>query len=107
MKRCLVSIIAFLLIVAFSSACEIFAQETYDFEGTIQVKVGKKKIKEDVNGTVDVTMTEEGGFIKKKNSKSSHDDTGGGTFESATFGFEFSAEMIQNAAIPWMRNLLR
>ena len=94
MKKCLVSIIAFLLVVAFSSAYEVFAQETYDFDGIIQVKVGKKKLKEEVNGTVDITMTEEEEeFIKKGNLKSSHDDSGGGsTFESATFDFEFGAD---------------
>lgn len=92
MKKCLISIFAFLFVAAFISTYQALAQETYDFSGTIQVKVGKKKIKEDVNGTVDGTMTEEGGFIKKKNSKSSHDDTGGSTFESATFSFEFGAD---------------
>ena len=95
MKKCLVSIIAFLLVVAFSSAYEVFAQETYDFNGTIQVKVGKKKLKEEVNGTVDITMSEEEEeeFVKKGNTKSSHDDSGGGSaFESATFNFEFGTE---------------
>ena len=38
-------------------------------------------------------MTEEEEFIKKGNTKSSHDDSGGGsTFESATFNFEFGAD---------------
>ena len=92
MKKCLVSIIAFLLVVAFSSAYEVFAQETYDFNGTIQVKVGKKKIKEEVYGTVDVLMSEEE-FVKKGNIKLSCDDSvGGSTFEEATFNFEFGAD---------------
>ena len=93
MKKCLIGIFVFLFVVAFSSAYQAFAQETYDFDGTIQVKVGKKKLKEDVSGTVDITMTEEEEFIKKGNTKSSHDDSGGGsTFESATFNFEFGTE---------------
>ena len=93
MKKCLIGIFVFLFVVAFSSAYQAFAQETYDFNGTIQVKVGKKKLKEDVSGTVDITMTEEEEFIKKGNTKSSHDDSGGGsTFESATFNFEFGTE---------------
>jgi len=94
MKKCLVSIIAFLLVVAFSSAYEVFAQETYDFNGTIQVKVGKKKLKEEVNGTVDITMSEEEEeeFVKKGNIKLSHDSGGGSTFEEATFYFEFGAD---------------
>ena len=94
MKKCLVSIIAFLLVVAFSSAYEVFAQETYDFNGTIQVKVGKKKLKEEVNGTVDITMTEEEEeeFVKKGNIKLSHDSGGDSTFEEATFYFEFGAD---------------
>ena len=61
MKKCLIGIFVFLFVVAFSSAYQAFAQETYDFNGTIQVKVGKKKLKEDVSGTVDITMTEEEG----------------------------------------------
>ena len=93
MKKCLIGIFVFLFVVAFSSAYQAFAQETYDFNGTIQVKVGKKKLKEDVSGTVDITMTEEEEFIKKGNTKSSHDDSGGGSaFESATFNFEFGTE---------------
>ncbi|HHT9111817.1 MAG: hypothetical protein HZA47_09155 [Planctomycetes bacterium] len=93
MKKYLIGVFIFLFVAAFSSAYEVFAQETYDFDGTIQVKVGKKKLKEDVSGTVDITMTEEEEFIKKGNAKSSHDDSGGGSaFESATFNFEFGTE---------------
>lgn len=95
MKKYLIGIFIFLFVAAFSSAYEVFAQETYDFDGTIQVKVGKKKLKEDVSGTVDITMTEEEEeeFVKKGNTKSSHDDSGGGSaFESATFNFEFGTE---------------
>ena len=82
----------FLFVIAFSSACQVFTQETYNFNGSIQVKVGKKKIKEEVNGTVDIIMSEEEEFIKKGNAKSSHDDYGGSTFESATFSFDFGAD---------------
>lgn len=94
MKKYLIGIFIFLFVAAFSSAYEVFAQETYDFDGSIQVKVGKKKLKEDVYGTVDITMTEEGEeeFIKKGNTKSSHEDSGGGsTFEEATLSFEFGS----------------
>ena len=42
MKKCLIGIFVFLFVVAFSSAYQAFAQETYDFDGTIQVKVGKR-----------------------------------------------------------------
>lgn len=94
MKKYLIGVFIFLFVAAFSSAYEVFAQETYDFDGTIQVKVGKKKLKEDVYGTLDITMTEEEEeFVKKGNTKSSHDDSGGGSaFESATFNFEFGTE---------------
>ncbi len=93
MKKYFIGIFIFLFVVAFSSAYELFAQETYDFDGIMQVKVGKKKIKEEVNGTVDITMTEEEEFVKKGNSKSGHEDSSGGsTFESATFDFEFGAD---------------
>ncbi len=93
MKKYLIGVFIFLFVASFSSAYEVFAQETYDFDGTIQVKVGKKKLKEGVSGTVDITMSEEEEFIKKGNTKSSHDDSGGGsTFESATFNFEFGTE---------------
>mgnify|MGYP001612724609 FL=1 len=37
-------------------------------------------------------MSEEEEFIKKGNAKSSHDDYGGSTFESATFSFDFGAD---------------
>jgi len=81
-------------VIAFSSAYQVFAQETYDFDGAIQVKVGKKKIKEEVYGTVDVTISEEEEeFVKKGNDKSSHGGSGGGgTFEEATFSFEFGTD---------------
>ena len=105
MKKYLIGVFIFLFVAAFSSAYDVFAQETYDFDGTIQVKVGKKKIKEDVYGTVDITMTEEEEeeFVKKGNTKSSHDDSGGGSaFESATFNFEFGTE-DKNVAMPWMK----
>ena len=94
MKKYQIGVFIFLFVVAFSSAYEVFAQETYDFDGTIQVKVGKKKLKEEVNGTVDITMTEEEEFIKTGNSKLSHDDSddSGSTFERATFNFEFGAD---------------
>ena len=96
MKKCLMGIFVFLFVIAFSSAYKAFAQETYDFSGTILVKVGKKKIKEEVSGTVDVFISEEEDdedFVKKGNSKSSHDDYDDeGTFESATFNFEFGAD---------------
>jgi len=95
MKKYLIGVFIFLFVAAFSSAYEVFAQETYDFDGSIQVKVGKKKLKEDVYGTVDITMTEEGEeeFIKKGNTKSSHEDSGGGsTFEEATLSFEFGTD---------------
>ena len=51
-------------------------------------------IKEEVNGTVDVTMNEvEEEFVKKENPKASRDDSdGGSTFEEATFSFEFGAD---------------
>ena len=92
MKKYVIGVFIFLFVVAFSSAYEVFAQETYDFNGTIQVKVGKKKIKEEVYGTVDVLMSEEE-FVKKGNIKLSCDDSGGGsTFEEATFNFEFGAD---------------
>ena len=92
MKKYFVSVFIFLFVAALSSAHQVFAQETYDFNGSIQVKVGKKKIKEEVNGTVDIIMSEEEEFIKKGNAKSSHDDYGGSTFESATFSFDFGAD---------------
>ena len=96
MKKYLIGVFIFLFVAAFSSAYEVFAQETYDFDGTIQIKVGKKKLKEEVYGTVDITMSEEEEeeFIKKGNAKLSHDDSddSGSTFESATFYFEFGAE---------------
>lgn len=94
MKKYFVGVFIFLFVAALSSTHQAFAQETYDFEGVIQVKVGKKKIKEEVNGTADVTMSEgEEEFIKKENAKSSHEDSGGGsTFEEATFSFEFGAD---------------
>jgi len=92
MKKYFVGVFIFLFVAALSSAHQVFAQETYDFNGSIQVKVGKKKIKEEVNGTVDIIMSEEEEFIKKGNAKSSHDDYGGSTFESATFNFEFGAD---------------
>src|SRR3989339_1765166 len=94
MKKYLIGVFIFLFVAAFSSAYEVFAQETYDFNGTIQVKVGKKKLKEEVNGTVDITMTEEEEeeFVKKGNIKLSHDSGGGSTFEEATFYFEFGAD---------------
>lgn len=92
MKKYFVGVFIFLFVAAWSSAHQVFAQETYDFNGSIQVKVGKKKIKEEVNGTVDIIMSEEEEFIKKGNAKSRHDDYGGSTFESATFNFEFDAD---------------
>ena len=94
MKKYLIGVFIFLFVAAFSSAYEVFAQETYDFNGTIQVKVGKKKLKEEVNGTVDITMTEEEEeeFVKKGNIKLSHDSGGDSTFEEATFYFEFGAD---------------
>ena len=95
MKKYLVGVFIFLFVAAFSSAYEVFAQETYDFNGTIQIKVGKKKLKEEVYGTVDITMSEEEEeeFIKKGNAELSHDDSGSGsTFESATFDFEFGTD---------------
>ncbi len=96
MKNYFVGVFIFLFVVALSSAHQIFAQETYDFNGSIQVKVGKKKIKEEVSGTVDVFMSEEEydeDFVKKGNSKSSHEDYDDeGTFESATFSFDFGAD---------------
>jgi len=96
MKRYMIGVFIFLFVAAFSSAYDVFAQETYDFDGTIQIKVGKKKLKEEVYGTVDITMSEEEEeeFIKKGNAKLSHDDSddSGSTFESATFYFEFGAE---------------
>lgn len=96
MKKYFVGVFIFLFVAALSSAHQAFAQETYDFNGSIQVKVGKKKIKEEVSGTVDVFMSEEEydeDFVKKGNSKSSHDDYDDeGTFESATFSFDFGAD---------------
>ena len=92
MKKYFVGVFIFLFVAALSSVHQVFAQETYDFNGAIQIKVGKKKIKEEVNGTVDIIMSEEEEFIKKGNSKSRHDDYGGSTFESATFNFEFDAD---------------
>lgn len=96
MKKYFVGIFIFLFVAALSSAHQVFAQETYDFNGSIQVKVGKKKIKEEVGGTVDVFMSEEEydeDFVKKGNLKSSHDDYDDeGTFESATFSFDFGAD---------------
>src|SRR3990172_3780660 len=96
MKKYFVGVFIFLFVAALSSAHQAFAQETYNFNGSIQVKVGKKKIKEEVGGTVDVFMSEEEDdedFVKKGNSKSSYDDYDDeGTFESATFSFDFSAE---------------
>ncbi len=96
MKKYFVGVFIFLFVAALSSAHQVFAQETYDFNGSIQVKVGKKKIKEEVGGTVDVFMSEEEydeDFVKKGNSKSSHDDYDDeGTFESATFSFDFGAD---------------
>jgi hypothetical protein len=94
MKKYLIGVFIFLFVAAFSSAYEVFAQETYDFDGIIQVKVGKKKLKEEVYGTVDITMTEEEEFIKTGNSKLCHDDSddSGSTFESTTFNFEFGAD---------------
>jgi len=91
MKKYFVGVFIFLFVAALSSAHQVFAQETYDFNGSIQVKVGKQKIKEEVTGTVDVIMSEEEGFIKKGNAKSSRDDYGGSTFESATFSSDFGA----------------
>src|SRR3990167_724906 len=91
MKKYLVGVFIFLFVAAFSSAYEVFAQETYDFNGTIQIKVGKKKIKEDVAGTVDVTMTEEEEEFAKKD-KVKLSDSNSSTFEEATFYFEFGAE---------------
>ena len=94
MKKYFIGIFIFLFVVTLSSAHQVFAQETYDFSGTIQVKVGKKKLKEEVNGTVDITMTEEEEFIKKGTIKSGSGDSdgGGSAFESATFNFEFDAD---------------
>lgn len=92
MKKYFVGVFVFMFVAALSSAHQVFAQETYDFNGSIQVKVGNKKIKEEVTGTVDIIMSEEEEFIKKGNAKSSHDDYGGSTFESATFNFEFDAD---------------
>ncbi len=91
MKKYMISVFIFLFVAAFSSAYEVFAQETYDFDGTIQIKVGKKKIKEDVAGTVDVTMTEEEEEFAKKD-KANLSDSNGSTFEEATFYFEFGAD---------------
>ena len=91
MKKYLVGVFIFLFVAAFSSAYEVFAQETYDFNGTIQIKVGKKKIKEDVAGTVDVTMTEEEEEFAKKD-KAKLSDSNGSTFEEATLYFEFGAD---------------
>jgi len=91
MKKYLIGVFIFLFVAAFSSAYEVFAQETYDFNGTIQIKVGKKKIKEDVAGTVDVTMTEEEEEFAKKD-KAKLSDSNGSTFEEATFYFEFGAD---------------
>ncbi|HHT9145319.1 MAG: hypothetical protein Q7J76_08135 [Candidatus Brocadiaceae bacterium] len=96
MKKYFVGVFVFMFVAALSSAHQVFAQETYDFNGSIQVKVGKKKIKEEVGGTVDVFISEEENdedFVKKGNSKSSHDDYDDeGTFESATFSFDFGAD---------------
>ena len=96
MKKYFVGVFIFLFVAALSSAHQAFAQETYNFNGSIQVKVGKKKIKEEVGGTVDVFMSEEEDdedFVKKGNSKSSYDDYDDeGTFESATFSFDFGAD---------------
>jgi hypothetical protein len=93
MKKYFVGIFIFLFVAALSSAQQVFAQETYDFNGTIQVKVGKKKITEEVNGTVDIIMNEEEEeFAKKKTVKSYYYDDAGSPIESATFSFEFGAE---------------
>ena len=91
MKKYMIGVFIFLFVAAFSSAYEAFAQETYDFDGTIQIKVGKKKIKEHVAGTVDVTMTEEEEEFAKKD-KVKLSDSNSSTFEEATFYFEFGAE---------------
>lgn len=105
MKKYLLSMFIFSFVVAFSSAYEIFAQETHDFEGTIQVKVGKKKIKEDVAVTVDVPMTEEGGSIKRETPNRVM------MFQVMVVPLRVQPlplsleQMTQNVAIPWTRIL--
>ena len=96
MKNYVVGVFIFLFVASLSYAHQVFAQETYDFSGSIQVKVGKKKIKEEVGGTVDVFLSDEEydeDFIKKGNSKSSYDEYDDeGTFEGATFSFDFGED---------------
>jgi len=95
MKKYLAGVFVFLFLIAFSSMYPCFAQATYDFSGTIQIKVGKKEIKDEVSGTVDVTMSEEE-FIKKVSTPSSCDDSSydGFTFK-ATFNFELGSELSE------------
>lgn len=95
MKKYLAGIFTFLFVIAFSSAHRCFAKETYDFSAIILIKVGKKEIKEELSGTVDVTMSEEESIWKTNTlpslGDSSYDDS---TFNAA-FNFEFGPKDIE------------
>jgi hypothetical protein len=95
MKKYLVGVFAWLSLIAFGSMYPCLAQATYDFFGTIQIKVGKKEINEEVYGTVVATMREEV-FMKKEDTSlsyvaSGYDDT---AFKT-TFNFEFGSELTK------------
>lgn len=95
MKKYLTGIFVFLSLTAFSSIHHCIAEATHDFSGTIQIKIGKKEIKEEICGTADVTMNEEW-FSKKGNAPSGPGDSSyeGVTFKG-TFKFEFGAEITE------------
>lgn len=69
-------------------------QESYDFNGVIKIKLKKKKVVEEVDGTVDVTMNEvKDSFIKKRNTSSIHSNSRKGvvSIQGATFKFKFES----------------
>ncbi len=93
--KCLKGAFVFLFVIAFNPIHQCLAQKTYDFSGTIQIKIGKKEISEGLVGTANVTI-DENESSKRKNAQSHRDDSGhiGGSFK-AVFNFEFESGLTE------------
>ncbi|MCF6155153.1 MAG: hypothetical protein E3K36_07855 [Candidatus Brocadia sp.] len=81
MKNYLIPIFAFSITAAFGFACQVFAHETVDFNGTIEIRVGNEIIKEEVGGQVTVSHW-------------GHGETNG-NFDEAIFYFDFGPETTE------------
>lgn len=95
MRKYLTGIFVFLFVIAFSSIHQCFAQKTYDFSGSIQIKVGKEEIKEELIGTANVMMGDNESN-ERVNAPFHHDDSGysGGSFKTV-FNFEFESGLTE------------